>query len=386
VIKPAYFVAFGMFAAAATVCYAEPPGHNSNVIRLATASYSAAGVLPSPAMEAIPGNSYELKQLAPGVYAAIRRVTAGSADGNSMFIINDSDVIVVDTGGYRADARQVIAEIKKLTDKPVRYVINTHSHGDHISGDEIYREAFPAVEFICHANAREQILHNPGAEKSVPLFQAEIANVQKRLDSGKESDGTPLTSARRAHLNLAKANFEFWISDMKDSHQIVPALSISDGLVLHRGERSIEIKYLGNGHTNGDLIVFLPKEKIVATGDLIVDPIPFGFSTTLHDWPATLQALKKLNATTILPGHGEIESDWSYVDRQIALFESTWQQVKKAVDGGADLEATHKQVDGDALWKVFGAPSSESRDEFNYEFLDPAIDAAFKVLRPGPAT
>lgn len=385
-MKPAGSVAFVILAAAATACYAEPPGHNSNLSRLATPSYSAARALPGPSVETIPGNSYELKQMAPGVYAVIRRVAAGSADGNSMFIINDSDVIVVDAGHYRADARQIIAEIKKLTDKPVRYVINTHSHGDHISGDEIYREAFPGVEFICHSNARDQIMQNPGVDNITQLFRAEIANVQKRLDAGKESDGAPLTSERRAHLNLAKANFEFWISDMKDSHQLVPALTISDSLVLHRGERSIEIKYLGNGHTTGDLIVFLPKEKIVATGDLVVDPIPFGFSTTLHDWPATLQALKKLNATAIVPGHGEIESDWSYVDRQIALFDSTWQQVKKAVDSGADLEAAHKQVDGDALWKAFGAPSSESRDEFNYEYLDPAIDAAFKVLRPGPAT
>jgi glyoxylase-like metal-dependent hydrolase (beta-lactamase superfamily II) len=143
---------------------------------------------------------------------------------------------------------------------------------------------------------------------------------------------------------------------------------------------------MGNEHTTGDLIVVLPKEKIIATGDLVVDPIPFGFSTTLREWPATLQALKKLNATTILPGHGGIERDWTYVDRQIALFESTWQQVKKAVDGGADLEATHKQVNGDELWKTFGAGLSESRDEFNYEYLDPAIDAAFKVLRPGPTS
>jgi cyclase len=275
-MKSACSVAFVVFAAAAA-CYAEPPGHNSNVIRLATSPYPAAGALANPSVETIPGNSYELKQLAPGVYAVIRRVTAGSADGNSMFIINDADVIVVDSGHYQADARQIITEIKKLTDKPVRYVINTHSHGDHISGDEVYREAFPGVEFICHTNARDQIMQNPGVDNITQLFRTEIANVQKRLDAGRESDGAPLTSERRAHLNLAKANFEFWISDMKDSHQVIPALTISDSLVLHRGERSIEIKYLGNGHTTGDIIVFLPKEKIVATGDLVVDPIPSDF-------------------------------------------------------------------------------------------------------------
>ena len=106
----------------------------------------------------------------------LRRVEAGSADGNSMFIINDADVVVVDTGHYRADARQVIAEIKKLTDNAVRYVVNTHSHEDHISGDEIYRDAFLGIEFICQSNTREQIQQNPGREKSAALFQAEIAN------------------------------------------------------------------------------------------------------------------------------------------------------------------------------------------------------------------
>ena len=99
--------------------------------------------------------------------------------------------------------------------------------------------------------------------------------------------------------------------------------------------------------------MYLPREKIVATGDLVIDPIPYGFSPTLQQWPATLRALKKLNVTTVVPGHGEIQTDWAYVDRQISLFESTWELVKKAVDGGADLAATRKQVNGDALWKAF---------------------------------
>lgn len=382
-IKPACCAALVAFVAV-TTCYANPPGHYSGVSPLATAPDSGARVLPDDKIEAIPGNSYELKQLAPGVYAAIRRVSAGSADGNTMFIINDADVVVVDTGGYRTDARQIIVEIKKLTDKPVRYVINTHSHGDHISGDEIYRGAFPGVEFICHANARDQIMHNPTADDSALLFRAEIANVQKHLDIGKDSDGTPITSERRKHLELAKSNFEFWIGDMKESHQVVPSLTIADSLVLHRGERSIEVRYLGNGHTTGDLVVYLPRERIVATGDLVIDPIPYGFSPTLQQWPATLRALKKLNVTTVVPGHGEIQTDWAYVDRQISLFESTWELVKHAVDGGADLAATRKQVNGDALWKAFRRTSSQTRDEFNYDYLEPAIEAAFQTLRPGP--
>jgi cyclase len=185
---------------------------------------------------------------------------------------------------------------------------------------------------------------------------------------------------------LAKSTFEFWINDMKGSRQILPTLTVADSFVLHRGERTIEIKYLGKGHTKGDLIVYLPQERILAAGDLVIHPIPYGSAQDLREWPATLRALKRLDATTIVPGHGEIQTDWSYVDRQITLFESTWEQVKKAVDAGADLEAARKAVNGDALSKAFGATFPEMRDEFDYEYLDPAIEATFKVLRPGAAT
>jgi glyoxylase-like metal-dependent hydrolase (beta-lactamase superfamily II) len=130
----------------------------------------------------------------------------------------------------------------------------------------------------------------------------------------------------------------------------------------------------------------LPKERIVATGDLVVHPVPFGGATNLKQWPATLRALEKLDATTIVPGHGEIQHDWTYVDRQIALTESTWEQVKTAVKAGADLKAAQKMVNGDALSKAFGATSPKNRSDFDYTYLDSAVEAAFKELQPGPAT
>ena len=370
----------------ATACFAGLPSVFSGATRLSpepspTSMDPAAGKI-----GVIPGNSYELKQLAPGVYAAVRHVEAGTVDGNTMFIINDSDVVVVDTGAYPTSARQMIAEIRKLTDKPVRYVINTHWHGDHLQGNQIFLEAFPGVEFISHPAARDLASRSGSIDSAVPAFREEIANVQKKLDSGKDSDGKVLTVERRKHLELAKSVFEFWISDMKGVLRIAPTLTVADSLVLHRGERTIMVKYLGQGHTPGDLVVYLPKERIVATGDLVVHPIPFGGSPHLREWPATLRALKGLDVATIVPGHGEIQSDWTYVDRQIALFESTWEQVKKAVDAGADLEATRKAVNGDALSKAFGATSPEARDEFDYTYLDPAVESAFKALRPDSTT
>ena len=163
------------------------------------------------------------------------------------------------------------------------------------------------------------------------------------------------------------------------STPVVPAtLTVSDQLVLHRGERTIEIRFLGRGNTPGDLVVHLPKERIVATGDLVVHPVPFAFFSHIGEWPETLRTLRALDATTVVLGHGEVQHDWSYVDRLIALLESTWRQVERAVAEGKSVEATLAAVDLDDHLSGFGGEAA--RDQFDYLFRQPAIEAAFLEL------
>ena len=333
----------------------------------------------------IPGNSYRIHQLAPGVFAAIRNIEAGTADGNTMFIINDSDVVVVDAGAYPTSTRQMIAEIRKRTNNPVSYVVNTHWHYDHTMGNQTYLDAFPGAEIISHPATRDLAKSNP-LEKFVPAYQEEIANIDKKLESGKDSDGKSLTTERRQHLDLAKADFEYWLKDAKTTNAALPTKTVADSFVLRRGERTIEIRFVGPGHTQGDIVVYLPKEHVLATGDLVVYPVPFGGATNFREWPATLQALKRLNATTIVPGHGEIQHDWNYVDREIVLTQATWQQVQKAVNAGSNLDAVRKAVNGDELSKAFGVTSPKDRDEFDDTYLDSAVEAAFKELQPDTET
>src|SRR5215813_12161875 len=105
-----------------------------------------------------PQPRFKIVKLAKGVYAAIRTEPPGlTVNANSVFIINDSDVVVVDTTLTPGTARETIAALKQLTNKPVKYVINTHWHDDHIMGNQAYREAFPGVDFIAHVNTREYL-------------------------------------------------------------------------------------------------------------------------------------------------------------------------------------------------------------------------------------
>ena len=339
----------------------------------------AAATSPALTSGPAPGSSTELVELAPGVYATIRHLDVGTVDGNTLFIINDSDVVVVDTGVYQADARQVITEIRKRTDTPVRYIINTHNHGDHTIGNQAFLEAFPGAEVIGQAKSRELALADGSLDATA--YRKELAAIDQKLADGKTADG-PLTPEHRKRLELSKADFEFWLKNNAGTRRIVPTMTLTDELVLYRGARVIEVKFFGAGHTAGDLVVYLPHERILATGDLVVYPVPFGGATHFHEWPATLRALKALDVTVIVPGHGDIQRDWTYVDREIALLDATWHQVRSAVNTGANLDAVRKAVNGDALSKVFGITGQKDRDEFDYLYFDAAVEAAFKEASP----
>lgn len=100
--------------------------------------------------------TFEVVKVADGVYAAVRKEPPGLTV-NSVFIINDNDVVVVDTTLTPGSAKELLAALRKLTNKPVKYVINTHWHDDHIMGNQVFRDAFPGVEFIGHANTRDYL-------------------------------------------------------------------------------------------------------------------------------------------------------------------------------------------------------------------------------------
>ena len=325
------------------------------------------------------------RQLAPGVYAILQRQPFIISDSNVLLIINDEDVIVVDANILPGSARHVIGEIRKLTPKPVRYVINTHWHSDHHYGNAAYREAYPGVEFIQHPTTRREIIARdiPALAKNLETeYPRIIGDLRKQLETGKTQAGADLTEAQRTRLTSLIAIYERFLTEMKGSAPVPGTLVVQDSLVLHRGERTIVVKYLGRGNTAGDLVVHLPKERIVATGDLVVRPIPFAFFSHLGDWPNTLRALKNLDAGTIMPGHGQLMTEWSYVDRLIPLIESTWDQVRQAVASGADLDATRKRVNLDRFRDAFSGTDERNRQQFANLFQNPAVEAAFKELRP----
>jgi glyoxylase-like metal-dependent hydrolase (beta-lactamase superfamily II) len=299
---------------------------------------------------------FHVEKVSDGVYAAIRNNAPGlGADGTSVFIINDDDVVVVDTTGSLAGAREEIAALRKLTSKPVRYVINTHSHFDHVTGNQIYREAFPGLEIISSTATRDDLAANgePRRKEMAAGLPQFISDLRGLLEKKQNLAGEPINDAERAGFSSDLAQAEGFLAEAPEVHVPLPSLVFDQTMTLHRGKRTIEIRQL-SGHTRGDAIVYLPEERIAITGDLVCYPVPLMGSdqSYISDWSASLEKLRALQPRVIIPGHGSLQYDDQYVTTLIGLTKSLVDQAKAAVARGEKLEDARKSVNLDDFRKA----------------------------------
>jgi glyoxylase-like metal-dependent hydrolase (beta-lactamase superfamily II) len=329
-------------------------------------------------------SQFEVVKVADGVYAALRKEPPGlTVNANSAFIINDTDVVVVDTTLTPGTAKELLAALRKLTNKPVKYVINTHWHDDHIMGNQVFRTAFPAAEFIAHANTRAYLpttgLTNRKNAMSPQGYPGFINALRNSLEKNESLFGGPLSDEERTTYASDLRIAESYMAENPGVEIVLPTMTFEEGLTLHEGGREIQIKYLGRGHTSGDIVVYLPQEGIVVAGDLVISPVPYVGNPQSHpgDWSATLDKLIALPHKTIIPGHGPLLRDDAYVQLMARLFKSIKLQVEAAIARGEDLEHTRKSIDLAEFEKLFAGESKMRKSIFRAYVVGPAVAAAF---------
>jgi glyoxylase-like metal-dependent hydrolase (beta-lactamase superfamily II) len=329
-----------------------------------------------------PARNFSVQKLAEGVYAVIRQEPPGfMVDANNVFIINEEDVIVVDANGAPAITTQVLAALRRLTSKPVKYVINTHYHDDHIRGNQVYRAAFPGVEFIGHTFAREYLpeqgaLNRKSFLEGAPGFLAELKGF---LAKNKSPLGGDLTAEERASIESGNRLVELVLSEGATAQTVLPTITVADRLTLHRGGRVIDIRHLGNGHTAADLVVHLPQEGILITGDLVVWPVPLVGNPQSHigEWATTLDQLCALHPSIIVPGHGPVLRDDAYLKTLSAMFAFISSQTTAAVARGETLEQARKSVNLVEFRQQLAGDSPVRKLLFGNYVAFPAVAAAF---------
>lgn len=244
------------------------------------------------------GKAFTFTEVVPGVYHAVGTGNLG-VGCNASVIVNADDVMVVDTNLSPGAAWALREELKAITPKPVRYVVNTHWHWDHAHGNQIYG---PDVTVISHEYTRAKLATGDSTRgRSYEMFittglPTRIADLKAKLGSA--------TTADRAGLESQLAIAETQLAGTQAIRVAPPTLTFTDHLTLVRGGREIRLLYLGRAHTGGDIVVYLPKERAVITGDLLVEGTSYIGDGFTADWPATLERLRALDFDVTLPGHG----------------------------------------------------------------------------------
>lgn len=290
------------------------------------------------------GVSIQAVPITDGVYQFVTAPDGYVPNGNSVVVVNDADVLVFDTFTRPSTARRLVAEIRRITNKPVRWVVNSHWHPDHWSGNEVFAREFPGVEFLASEETAKWMRNTGNAWPSLlatSLKKSEEA-FEKERTTRKAADGTEITDAQlKKDEDELRLERDF-TAEALTVYRTLPTSTYADALTLRSGGR--EFRFMSVvGDARGTTVMYLPNEKVLVTGDVVSYPVPY-FTPPLSQHAKTLRTLAALETSVIIPGHGPAWRDRDFMNLEAELFESIVRQVTDAVQKGLVTEEEIKKI------------------------------------------
>jgi cyclase len=212
-------------------------------------------------------------------------------------IVGDDSVLVVDTGAGPNEAAVLREAIRALTPLPVRYVVDTHFHFDHAFG----LQAFPDALVIGHDATRALLGPDALRGRTVAGYLSMLPAQIEGTRAAAEKESSP---DKRAELTHSADALRAYQAELTALVPTPPQLTLGDRLTLWLGRREVRLLHLGRGHTAGDVVVYLPQQRVVCTGDLFNGYIGYMGDAYVDEWAETLGRFAALDFETVIPGHG----------------------------------------------------------------------------------
>lgn len=280
---------------------------------------------------------FDLQRVADGVHVAVA-APAYKVNSNTAIIESDDGVVIVDTHSKPSAARVIVDRLREITTKPVRFVVNTHFHWDHWHGNEVYPAAYPGAEIITNQLTREAMVRKglKRIQDHVRQVPAEVARLRAELAAAAAPE-------RRAKLQADLRLAESYLAEVRALRPALPTMAFERTMKLYRRDREIHLLYLGRAHTEGDVFVYLPKERAVITGDAVIGWTPYMGDGYPEDWVTTIDRLAELDFDTIVMGHGNPAGrDWLHTFR--GYIHDMVEAVREEVAIGASLDEVKQRV------------------------------------------
>lgn len=274
----------------------------------------------------------------------------------------------------------------------MRVLINSHWHQDHWSGNDEYAKAFPGLRIIASEETRDYMKRMPAA---FFLRGLEAAQKQRQgeldtgIKTGKLPDGKPLTVEERKSREEHLAEREQFMKEVATLPRVLPNEVYKEEMTFWSGKREVWLMSV-TGDATGSTVMFLPAERILVTGDVLVSPEdgkgPPPWTTNSYavtPWLETLRRLDALEPTAIVPGQGPTMHDRTYLQRTVQLFAAVLDQVHTALERGVvGLEQVQAAVNVDRIATAYAPGAAQTEDfrlwlqYFSKKAMQEALDGA----------
>lgn len=265
---------------------------------------------------------------------------------NVMVLVGQNDTLVVDSHVTPTAARALLDALPALTDKPVRYLVNSHYHFDHAHGNQ----AFPAgIEIIGHEFTRQKLNGEAGnvlEENTFRSFSDPVAETVADLAQQAAAESDPDHRARLQERLRVQREYLVAIPEVQPTP---PNITLQDKMTLFQavegGSREIQLLHFGRAHTGGDVVIFLPEEKVAFTGDMMLPGLSYMGDGHVDEWPDSLEGLKGLDFDYWLPGHGPVMESKEPIDKFQAFLRDLWLKTGRLYREGVSWEQAAEQID-----------------------------------------
>ncbi len=323
----------------------------------------------SPALPAL----FDIEKVADGVYAALARPQA-LLNCNAVIFENASDLLILDTHSKPSAVVSLVSQIRReITKKPVRYVVASHFHWDHAQGMPAYRKIAPHADLVASEATRRLL-----SEHAATRLKASLEQSQKSLAEARDKLGKAATPAEKSHWQRTVRETGDYLAEMKNFAPELPNVTLQENLILHDKAHELHLAFRGRGHTAGDVVVWCPQKKVVATGDLLHSFAPFLGDGYPREWPRTLLRVAEFDFAHVAGGHGEVHHSRDRLYQMANYIEELTEAVARGKRDGRTLEQLQKSIPPASLKTLAdgGYGSLAARNILKYRSLPPGLGEA----------
>jgi cyclase len=292
--------------------FSSPPSHRRGFLRRTLGGcWTGAALLEQSVFRAAqaraqanPGlpSLFDIKKVADGIYAAIGRPTTLINSNAAIFEMTDG-LLVVDSHSKPSAVYSLAAQIKReVSPKPVKYLVNSHFHWDHSQGNAAFKKVHPQATIVSSAGTRQLL-----SEQAMLRLKGSLDETSATIEQMKDKLGKSSNAEDKKFYQAQIKEAQSYLAEMKSYTPEIPAITVGRDLVLHDKMHDLHLAFRGRAHTAGDISVFCPQKKVIATGDMLHGFQPWLNDAYPYEWPKTLYTFAELDFTQVIGGHADVQ-------------------------------------------------------------------------------